>query len=156
MNRFTGRFRGVCRMLSTTVLFLLGAGLASAQTPTTISYQGLVTDNAGTAPVPDGNYQMTFRLYSAPTGGTPLWEETQSTQILRGLFKAYLGSTTPFAGSSVAFNQRLYLGVTINNGTELPRTELSKVPFAFHADNAATADIATTVVDGAITVTKLA
>ncbi|MCC7436913.1 MAG: hypothetical protein IT211_00305, partial [Armatimonadetes bacterium] len=81
-------------------MFLLLALLQiTAQTPTTISYQGLVTDNAGTAPVPDGNYQMTFRLYAAPTGGTPLWEETQPTQILRGLFKTYLGSVTPFAGS---------------------------------------------------------
>ncbi|MBL7989791.1 MAG: hypothetical protein JNJ94_17145, partial [Chlorobi bacterium] len=126
-----------------------------AQTPTTISYQGLLTNTAGT-PLPDGQHTMVFRLYSVSSGGTPVWEEAQTVAIAKGLFKAYLGSTTPFAGSSVAFNQRLYLGVTINNGTELPRTELSKVPFAFHADNAATADIATTVVDGAITVTKLA
>ncbi|MCE7936168.1 MAG: hypothetical protein DYG96_16495 [Chlorobi bacterium CHB2] len=65
MNRFTGRFRGVRRMLSTTVVFLLGTSIALSQTPTTISYQGLVTDNAGSAPVPDGSYQLTFRLYAA-------------------------------------------------------------------------------------------
>ncbi|MCE7936169.1 MAG: hypothetical protein DYG96_16500, partial [Chlorobi bacterium CHB2] len=72
------------------------------------------------------------------------------------MFNVYLGSATPFATANLQFNQRLYLGVTINNGTELPRTQLAKVPFAFHADNAATASLATTVVDGAITVTKLA
>ena len=58
---------------SSTLFFLIFASLTQAQIPQTISYQGVLTDNAGIV-VPNDNYTLTFRLYDAITGGTLLWE----------------------------------------------------------------------------------
>ena len=46
------------------------AGLALAEIPQMISYQGMVTDGAGN-PAPDSNYPMRFMLYDVDAGGTP-------------------------------------------------------------------------------------
>jgi len=58
--------------------FLVLASLsAGAQAPATIGHQGVLTTSGG-APVADGTYSLTFRLYSASTGGIALWTETHS------------------------------------------------------------------------------
>lgn len=133
---------------------LLAAGIltsaASAQVPETISFQGLAT-NAGTiTPVTDGKYSVAFRLYESAAGGSAVWTETQSVNVARGLFNVNLGSVTPLA---LKFDKPYYLGISIDNGTELPRTELTAAPYSL---NSRTAQIATTVVDNAITSAKIA
>jgi hypothetical protein len=42
-----------------------------AQAPSTIGYQGVLTDNSGVA-VANGSYSLSFSLYSAATGGSAL------------------------------------------------------------------------------------
>ncbi len=42
-----------------------------ADVPATISHQGLLTDEQGLA-VPDGEYDLTARLYDVPSGGSSL------------------------------------------------------------------------------------
>jgi type 1 fimbria pilin len=62
----------------TKLVFLIMLGLlltslsAYSQMPKTISYQGVLTDTSNN-PVPDGNYNLTFKLYDVQTGGTALW-----------------------------------------------------------------------------------
>ena len=76
------------------VLFLvscLAAGV-HAEVPGLLNYQGVLTDAGGSA-VPDGTYEITFRLYNVLSGGTPLWEETQpAVQVTKGIFDVMLGS----------------------------------------------------------------
>ncbi|MCA9361267.1 hypothetical protein KC845_01775 [Candidatus Kaiserbacteria bacterium] len=122
------------------------SSLVFAQSPT-INYQGKLTDASGVA-VPDGPYEIEFKLYTVPTGGTAVWTETLSggneVAVQNGLFSVMLGSTTPLTG--VDFTQTLYLGVKVETDLEMtPRKILGTVPAAFEARNAETlAGIATT------------
>lgn len=50
-------------------LLLAAAPLAHAQPLSTMSYQGVLTDGLGNL-VPDGNYNLTFRIWNAAAGGS--------------------------------------------------------------------------------------
>ena len=78
-------------------------------------------------------------LYSAATGGTAVWSESQKTSTVKGLFSVSLGSTTPIPDS--LFDGRpLWLGVALDGGSEAsPRLPLGAVPFALGAKTASTA-----------------
>lgn len=131
------------------MLFVYNAQASSSNTPETpadpdiisgsIPYQGTLVDQ-NDSPV-DGTVSMTFRLYTDPTGGTALWEETQSIEVNNGLFNAYLGSITPFS-ASMWEQPDLYLGIQISGDTEMmPRELVSGFPVA---------EMAMTVPDGTI------
>ncbi|MBU0491013.1 MAG: hypothetical protein KKA73_29755 [Chloroflexi bacterium] len=79
------------------------AGSAQARPPTqssvpasvTIPYPGRLADVAG-LPVPDGAYDFAFTLYTAETGGAPLWSEVQKgVPVQGGAFQAALGRVQP-------------------------------------------------------------
>ena len=93
-----------------------------------LSIQGILKKADGQA-VDDGNYNLTFKLYSVETGGTALWTETQSDiEVTSGVYTAILGSTTAL---NVPFNQTYYLGVSVNNTAEMaPRIQLTTAPYA--------------------------
>ena len=96
-----------------------------------INYQGKLTDDAG-ATVADGDFSITFSLYTQPSGGSAVWTETTSNTITSGLFSVMLGSSTPL--TSVDFNQTLYLGINVESDGEMsPRKILGIVPAAFEA-----------------------
>jgi hypothetical protein len=117
----------------------------TADVPTTIGYQGQLTD-AGGAPVPDGTYAMHFAIYDTSTGGTALWAEDQSVTVTDGQFDALLGSATPLSGSLFDGSQR-WLGVQVEADPEMsPRQPLTSVPFSLRGD----------VADASITASKLA
>ncbi len=112
--------------------FLLGFGAAYAQIPRTISFQGVLADANGNL-VPDGNHQLKLALYTAATGGSALYTETQTVPVVKGVFNAIIGSVTAIP-KSLAFDNAYFLGVSVDNGSELaPRTALNAVPYAFHA-----------------------
>ncbi|RLC39843.1 MAG: hypothetical protein DRH33_01795, partial [Candidatus Nealsonbacteria bacterium] len=108
-----------------------------------INYQGKLTDTNDVA-VPDGNYNMEFKLYATSSGGTALWTETctstNAITVTNGLFSHLLGSCNPLTG--VNFNQPLWLGVNIGgtsspptwDGEMSPRKKLGAVPAAFVAE----------------------
>lgn len=102
--------------------------------PTTVGFEGFLTDGSG-APLADGTYTLTFRVYDAATAGTTLWTEQQTNvQLKNGLYSVALGSVTAF-GANV-FNGSRWIGVTVGTGSEnTPRTQISSVPFALNADN---------------------
>ena len=103
------------------------------QVPQTINYQGILTQSNG-AVVTDGNYNLTFNLYTALANGTKLWSETQSVVVVKGIFSVVLGSVTPI---SLPFNKQYYLGITVGTGSELtPRIQLTSSAYSFHAAGA--------------------
>jgi hypothetical protein len=129
--------RSITSIVILVALCVPTAGLA--QIPQTISYQGVLTDGAGTA-VADGTYNITFKLYDADGGGSALWTETQAVQVTGGIFSAILGSTTRL---DIAFDRPYWLGVSVDGGAELsPRRELTSSPYSLNAQ---------AVVDSAIT-----
>jgi hypothetical protein len=95
-----------------------------------MSYQGQLTDDSG-VPVTDGDYQMTFRLYSddADPVGDAVWSETQTVAVSDGLFNTTIGAASPITPS--IFAQQLWLGVEVDADGEMsPRQQLTGAPFA--------------------------
>lgn len=124
----------VSRLATVTLSCILATVLGSvplhAAVPNTISYQGLLTDGAGT-PVADGPYDLTLTLYSVPSGGGALWSETQNAvPVVRGIFSINLGSVSVL---TLPFDQPYWLGVSIGADPELvPRTPLTSSPYALN------------------------
>ena len=140
LSKFIKRISIITILITSVVVFGISNTFAQSNFNKEINYQGKLTDSSGVA-VADGLYDMEFRLYTAPSGGSPIWTETligaNQVQVTSGLFSVMLGSTTALTG--VDFNQTLYLGVNIESDGEMtPRKILGAVPAAFEADNANT------------------
>lgn len=109
---------------------LLFSVVISAQIPQTISYQGVLSDNAG-EPVADGDYTLIFNLYTSAESGTAIWTEIQTLAVSNGLLNVVLGSVNPL---NLPFDCQYWLGININEGAELtPRIELTSTAYALNA-----------------------
>jgi hypothetical protein len=98
-----------------------------AQLDPTLSIQGILTKSNGVA-VSDGNYNLVFKLYTAPTGGMAIWNETQAAvEVSNGIYSAVLGVVNPL---NVPFDQLYYLGVTVGSTELSPRILLTSAPYA--------------------------
>jgi len=107
--------------------------------PRMLSYQGKLTDTFG-IPVPDTTYQVTFRLYTGPSGGTPFWTETQTVKAVGGLFSVLLGSVTPVDSVPQAGN--CWLGTQVGSGSELtPRLRIAAGAYSFLAGMSANSEL---------------
>jgi len=106
--------------------------------PRMLSYQGRLTDSLGN-PVPDGNYQLTFRLYQQETGGTPFWTEAQTIMVRNGLFSALLGAVTPI--TSLPDAGTVWLSLQVEIAPELtPRLRIVSAAYSFLSEKAQTLD----------------
>ena len=94
----------------------------------TLSIQGVIKNSDGTA-VDNGKYSLTFKLYEAESGGTPVWSETQDNiPVTGGIYSVLLGTTTPM---TAAFDKTYFLGLSVEGGAELiPRAKLTSSPYA--------------------------
>jgi hypothetical protein len=116
--------------LSIVLMMFLVTSLSLAQVPTTISYQGILTDTTG-ATVPNGNYNLALKLYNVATGGTALWTEEQSVAVSKGIFNVILGSATPL---NLPFSEPYWLGIAVGHGIELtPRIPLTSAAYSLRA-----------------------
>ncbi|MFA6000430.1 MAG: hypothetical protein WC783_05690, partial [Candidatus Paceibacterota bacterium] len=132
------------------VVPLLSINKAEAVFNKQINYQGKLTNGSNVA-VPNGTYNMEFKLYTVDVGGSAIWTETRTgvdkVQVTGGLFSVLLGEVATLSG--VNFNQTLYLGVNIGgtgtpgwDGEMSPRKKLGVVPAAVEAENSANSTIA--------------
>lgn len=103
------------------ILLALSFRVASAQ-PATVLYHGFLTDSGGD-PV-TATTGITFRLYPAPSGGTPLWEESVlGVDIQRGSFTVELS-----IDAADLVQDDLWLALVLDD--ELPRQRVGSVPLA--------------------------
>jgi hypothetical protein len=100
-----------------------------AQIPKLISYQGVLTDNTGTA-LSDGSYDITVKIFDVSTGGTELWSEDHTVNLINGLFNIALGSNTAL---NLPFDKAYYVSTTVNNTELLPRSMMTASPYALNA-----------------------
>jgi hypothetical protein len=115
------------------LLFAPASGVA--QTPRTMSFQGMLSD-AGGRTIADGRHIISIALYDAPQGGTPLFTERHDARVENGIFAVTIGSVTPLP-AKINFTEQYWLGVTLDNGDEMsPRTALSSAPYALGASEA--------------------
>jgi hypothetical protein len=120
------------RVTAIAALLLVGfLGDGFATIPQTINFQGVLTDGGGTV-MEDGTYQVTFRLYEVPSGGSHLWEETHgAVNVTKGIFNVMLGSVVSFG---LAFDTQYFLGISVEGGAELePRVYLSSNAYSLGA-----------------------
>ncbi len=115
-------------------IFLMLIGQIVMGAPNLITYQGRLTDSAGVS-VPDSSYNVTFAVYTDSTGGVLLWQESADVLTRDGLFSHVLGSVSSFPQSLFQDHDRLYLGISIEGETTLPRTRFTSVPYAQTAGN---------------------
>lgn len=118
------------RVLAAVVLLILTACCCHGAAPMVISYQGRLADTSG-GPVPDGNYEITFRLYTQQAGGTPLWTETRAVEVIGGVFCVLLGSID--ALPAAAFQGATWLGTEVGSTVLAPRLQLVHTGYARRA-----------------------
>jgi subtilisin-like proprotein convertase family protein len=106
-------------------------GAVSWAAPQTIDLNGALASTSG-APVADGKYPVTFGLYKAEVGGTPVWTEpVAAVQVAGGGFHAVLGAVNPLKPE--LFAAPLWLEVKIEPDPALTRVPLRGVGYAFRA-----------------------
>ncbi len=131
--------RVVLTLMAIAAAVAFGGRPARAIAPELMSYQGVLVQNNGIA-VPDGVYDLRFRLLDQQTAGTVLFEQTLSAQVVHGLYNVILSSNGSYdLGDVVTQNAQLFMEVmvTANPGlgvasdvTLLPRQQLASVPYA--------------------------
>ncbi len=138
-------------------LLLLPVASALAAVPNLISYQGLLTDAAGT-PLSNGPYLIQFRIYDAPTAGNVLWDNSfRQVQVTDGLFEYNLGDSVALPNQLFQNYSSLWLGVKVGTNPEMtPRTRLTSSGYAIQALHSDSAALAASVYDNSITSAKIA
>lgn len=113
-------------------LAALAGPLHAAPSPQKIQFQGKLLDTANNPR--NGSFDITFRLFNAPSGGSALWTEAQTgVAVNNGVFEASLGAVTAlttalFGGASH------YLEVEVSPDPAMtPRLPLLMAPSAFRA-----------------------
>ena len=111
----------------------LAVPAAASNLPLRVQFQGRLTDPATGNPR-NGAYDMTFKLYAAPSGGSALWTESQTqVPVSNGVFAVQLGSLTALSPDLLT-GASAYLGVTVSPDAEMtPRQRLVMAPYAFTA-----------------------
>ncbi len=111
---------------------LLAPSIANAQSavPATISYQGRLLKSDGTPE--SGVIQFDFGVFSAASGGTALWTESQQVGLTSGFYQLFLGSVTPIPSTLFDGTDR-YLEVTVAGSVLTPRQKMASVPYAMLA-----------------------
>ncbi len=105
-----------------------------------LTFRALLLNDDATV-VPDGSYDMVFKLYSDADGGEPLWTGTytaansNAVYTLDGVFSVLLGSGEGNSLDDVNFNQDdLWLGVTVGTDSEIaPRIRVGAAAYAFNS-----------------------
>lgn len=134
-------------ILATALFVLLSSTSAFCEIPQLVNLQGYLSDDNG--PV-TGSYEATFRIYDDSTGGNILWQETDSVEVVNGLYSQILGDAVPI---SISWEGDRWIGVQFTGHPEMaPRYRQTSVPYTFLSSYS---DSSGTVADDAITGAKV-
>ncbi len=129
---------------------------AAQSVPYKVNFQGRLTDNNGNV-LPDGSYNIKFRLFDAASAGTNKYEEDRvfaaadnRVVIQNGLFNIQFGDVTAITPSLFSGAFPLYLEVELptpasstcasngcavfTEGAMTPRQPMASSPYALNAD----------------------
>lgn len=104
---------------------------ANADVPRRLNFQGILLDSVETV-VPDGTYELIFRIFDAQVGGTVFWSEPQTLQTVNGLFNTFLGISSPIPDSVFSGPDR-WLEIQLAENTEPyePRGKIGSVAYSY-------------------------
>ncbi|HEX4823482.1 MAG TPA: hypothetical protein VFV19_04185 [Candidatus Polarisedimenticolaceae bacterium] len=117
-------------------LLTVTASLAAAAVPAVVNYQGRLTDNTPQQNPLDATVTMDFSIWDAASGGSSLWTETQSVQVVKGLFNVLLGSSSAMPPTLFSSGEIRYLEIHVTGETLTPRQRIATAPFANAAGRA--------------------
>ncbi|HMP35753.1 MAG TPA: tail fiber domain-containing protein [Kiritimatiellia bacterium] len=108
---------------------LYPTSLLLAQAPALINYQGRLVDGTNLV---NGTVGLSLRLYDAPSGGSLLYEDSNTVSVVDGLYHTFIGdqpvTTNTLARALLSTNVHLE---TVVDGVPLsPRERLAAVPYA--------------------------
>ncbi len=104
---------------------------AVAEIPKRLNFQGILLDSVEYV-VPDGTYDLIFRIFDAGVGGTELWTETQTLQTENGLFNTFLGLSAPVPDSVFGGPDRwLEIQLAENSEPYEPRGKIGSVAYSY-------------------------
>lgn len=138
------------RSIQTTLLFaatLLASYSATVENasarqgaPPVLQYQARLLNTAG-QPLTANGLSVTFRIWDAASGGTLLYTESQTLDVVGGLLSAPIGTVTPLPSAIFATSANRWLGITVGADSEMtPRQRLGSTAYAIRADSARAAD----------------
>jgi hypothetical protein len=121
------------------MLSLLIASPVLAVSPPRVPVQGFLTNVDGT-PL-EGNVSLAIALYDVDTAGTAFFSETQTVNIVGGLFSFEIGAQQTLDLAEFRDRDAVFLGIAVDGDTELsPRIPLATVPWAAYASFAGDAE----------------
>ena len=127
------------------ILLALARTVAAQTVPSTLNYQGRLTDNGTTPAAITATVNMSFEIWDVQSGGTAapdrLWFEPASgtvpVQVTNGIFSILLGGNgVPVPASLFSGGTTRYLQIIANGETLSPRQTISATGFANQAQNA--------------------
>ena len=114
------------------ILLIALCPFALADIPTIINYQGKVTESDNTV-VPDGRYEIRFRIYDDDVLGNLEWDSgLDSVDVSDGIFSILLGES-PHPAIELAFDEDYWLEVTVEGDDQIPRQRLASTGYAYMA-----------------------
>ncbi len=107
-------------LLMIAVVLLWPKSFAQADINPLFNFTGKITNTDGSE-IADGTYDFVFRLYTVPSGGTPIWQEslnatTRFSGVINGVSVGASGITYTYASSSATSTLRVGQYLT-NNST---------------------------------------
>ncbi|MDE1977133.1 MAG: hypothetical protein KGI84_07740 [Elusimicrobia bacterium] len=113
------------------------AATAMAAFPSAINFQGRLTDASGN-PI-TGTESIQFSIWNAATGGSQLWNETQSVTVSSGIYNVALGSVVALS-TAVFSSGQTWLQIQVGADAAMtPRLQFQATPYAFTAQSASSA-----------------
>ena len=102
-----------------------------AQAPALINYQGRVVNGTNLV---NGNVGLALRLYNQASGGTLLYEDSNTVTVADGLYSTFLGDNTTTGTLAAALaNTNVFLEVRVNGSALAPRERVGAAAYAAHA-----------------------
>ena len=81
-----------------------------------------------------GVVNVTFKLYTAPDGGSTIWTQAMAVSFDEGYYSVILGSESAELSADLFDGSVLYLGITLEGQNEFfPRHQIASVPYAFRS-----------------------
>lgn len=121
----------ICRGAMFAGLELLSAGVARAQAPQFIAYQGRLLAGTNLA---NGFMNMKFNLYTNENDILPVFQSTNVVLVSDGLYSTLIGQNVTLGSLTNALtNPEVFLEVVVNNTALTPREQINSVAYALHA-----------------------
>lgn len=115
-------------------LFSLQWVTAEATVFQQMSYQGILTDNAGNRIT--GTRTLTFKIYNSASGDTVCWQKDTTISIQDGIVNVILG---PISGCDAT--QQWWLEITVGGDSAMERIQLTAVPYSMYTAKAANSEL---------------